>query len=65
MLKVQYFKHSDIAGYLYNRFLAAYEKLPWNDEVPHYFARQFYADFFMDMHLDYTSLPSDYYGTGK
>ena len=65
MLKVQYFKHPHFAGHLYNRFLAAYGKLSWNDEVPHYFARQFYADFFMDMHHDYTSLPSGYYGAGK
>jgi len=65
MLKVQYFKHPNIAGHLYNIFLAAYEKFPWNDEVPHDFARHFYADFFMDMHPDYTSLPFDYYGVGK
>jgi hypothetical protein len=65
MLKVQYFKHPDIAGHLYNRFLAAYGKLSWNDEVPHYFARHFYAEFFLHMHPDYTSLPSKYYGTGK
>jgi hypothetical protein len=65
MLKVQYFKHPDIAGHLYNRFLAAYEKLSWNDEVRHYFARHFYVDFFIDMHHDYTGLLSDYYGTVK
>jgi hypothetical protein len=65
MLNVQYFKHPDIAGHLYNRFLVAYEKLSWNDEVPHYFARYFYAEFFFHMHPDYTSLPSNYYGTGK
>jgi hypothetical protein len=65
MLKVQYFKHPNIAGHLYNRFLAAYGKLSWNDEVPHYFARLFYAEFFMGMHPDYTSLPSSYYGVGK
>jgi hypothetical protein len=38
MLKVQYFKHPHLAEHLYNRFLAAYGKLPWNDEVPNYFA---------------------------
>ena len=65
MLKVQYFKHPNIAGHLYNIFLAAYEKFLWNDEVPHYFDRHFYAEFFMDMHPDYTSLPSNYYGDGK
>ena len=65
MLKVQYFKHPDIAGHLYNIFLAAYGKLLWNDEVPHYFERHFFVDFFLHMHLDYTSLSSKYYGTGK
>ena len=65
MLKVQYFKHPNIAGHLYKKHLARYEKLSWNDEVPHYFARHFYADFFIDMHPDYTSLPSDYYGASK
>ena len=65
MLKVQYFKHPNIAGHLYNRFLVVYGKLLWNDEVPHYFARHFYAEFFMDMHTDYTILPSNYYGAGK
>ena len=65
MLKVQYFKHPNIAGHLYNIFLVTYEKLSWNDEVPHYFARNFYVEFFMDMHPDYTIIPSDYYGVGK
>ena len=65
MLKVKYFKHPNIAGHLYNIFLAAYGKLSWNDKVPHYFARHFYVDFFMDMHPNYTSLPSNYYGDGK
>jgi hypothetical protein len=65
MLKVQYFKHPHLAEHLYNRFLAAYGKLSWNDEVPHYFARHFFAEFFLQMKPDYTSLPSNYYGTGK
>jgi hypothetical protein len=65
MLKVQYFKHPDIAGHMYNIFLVAYGKLSWNDEVQHYFLRHFFAEFFLHMHPDYTSLPSKYYGTGK
>ena len=65
MLKVQYFKQPDIPGHLYNKFLATYGKLSWNDEVPHYFARQFYVEFFIDMHPDYISLPSNCYGIGK
>jgi hypothetical protein len=64
MLKVKYFKNPNIAGHLYNRFLVAHEKLSWNDEVPHYFARHFFAEFFLQMKTDYTSLLSKYYGTG-
>jgi hypothetical protein len=65
MLKVKYFKHPNIVGHIYNRFLASYEKFLWNNEVPHYFARLFYVGFFMRMHLDYTSLPSSNYGASK
>jgi hypothetical protein len=65
MLKVQYFKHLDFVDHLYNRFLVAYGTFPWNDEVPHYFVRHFFVDFFLHMHPDYTSLSSKYYGTSK
>jgi hypothetical protein len=65
MLKVQYFKHPHFDEHLYNKFLVAYGKLSWNDEIPHYFARHFFAEFFLHMHPNYTSLPSKYYGTGK
>jgi hypothetical protein len=65
MLKVKYFKHPHFVEHLYNKFLATYEKLSWNDEVPHYFARHFFAEFFLHMHPDYTNLLSKYYGTGK
>jgi hypothetical protein len=65
MLKVQYFKHPNIVGHLCNRFFAAYGKLVWNYEVSHYFARLFYAEFSMGMHLDYNILLSSYYGAGK
>jgi hypothetical protein len=47
MLKVQYFKHPHFVGHLYNRFLATYGKLSWNDEVPHYFERHFFVEFFL------------------
>jgi hypothetical protein len=65
MLKVQYFKHPHFVGHLYNRPFAAYGKLSWNDEVLHYFAKHFFTDFFLHMHLNYTSLLSKYYGTSK
>ena len=65
MLKVQYFNHPNIARYIYNIFLETYGRFPWNDEVPIYFARLFYAEFVLGMHPDYTSLPYRYYGVGK
>ena len=46
MLKLQYFKHPEIAHHLYYRFLASYGRFPWNDEAPRYFTRFFYANFF-------------------
>ena len=46
MLKVQYFKHPEIAYHLYDRFLATCGRFPCNDEVPHYFARFFMQSFF-------------------
>ena len=64
MLKVQYFKHLEIAHHLYDRILASYGRFPWNDEVPHYFAIFFYAEFFLNMKPDYTDV-SKFYGVGK
>ena len=46
MLKVQYFKHPNIAHYLYDRHLAAYGRLPWNDKVPLYFSNCFTQNYF-------------------
>jgi len=65
MLKVQYFKHPDKAQYLYGRHLAAFGRLPWNDEVPLYFAQMFYAEFFKGMKPDYNDLPSEFFGPGR
>ena len=64
MLKVQYFKHPEIAHHLYDRFLASYCRFPWNDEVPHYFVRFFYVEFFLNMKPNYTDV-SKFYGVGK
>ena len=65
MLKVQYFKHPKLTHHIYDRFLAAYDRLPWNDEVPHYFVRFFYVEFFLNINPDYTNVKSKYYGIGK
>ena len=63
-LKVQYFKHPELAHFLYDRFLAAYGRFPWNDEVPNYFARFFYA-VFLNMKKDYADIHFEFYGVGK
>ena len=65
MLKVKYFKHPDIAHYLYDRYLAAYGRLPWNNEVPLYFAKLFYVEFFLGMKPNYNDLPSELFGPRK
>ena len=57
-LKVQYFKHPELAHFLYDWF-------PWNNEVPNYFSRFFYAEFFLGMKPDYTDIHSEFYGVGK
>ena len=65
MLKVKYFKHPNIAHYLYDRHLAAYGRLPWNDEVPVYFVQFFYVEFFLGMKPNCNDLPSEFFGSGK
>ena len=65
MLKTQYFKHPNIAHYLYDRHLAAYGRLPWNDEVPLYFEKKNYAEFFLEMKPNYNDLLSEFFGLGK
>ena len=57
-LKVKYFKHPELAHFLYDR-------LPWNDEVPNYFARFFYVEFFLNMNPNYTDIHSEFYGVVK
>ena len=37
---------------------------PHHHQVPLYFAKHIYADFVLDMHLDYTSTPLTFYGAG-
>ena len=65
MLKVKYFKHPNIAHYLYDRHLAAYGRLPWNDKVPLYFVKIFCAELYLGMKPNYNDLPSDFFGLDK
>ena len=65
MLKVQYFKHPEIAHFLYDRHLEAYGRIPWNDEVPIYFANLFYAELFLEMKPNYNDLTSKFFGPRK
>ena len=60
MLKVQYFKHSDIAAHLYDRHLVAYGRHPWNDKVLLYFVK-----LFLGMKSNYNDLTSKFFGHGK
>ena len=64
-LKVQYFKDPKIAHHLYDQFVVAYGRFPWNDEASNYFARFFYARVFLNMKPDYTDIHSEFYGVGK
>ena len=65
MLKVQYFKYLHIAHYLYYRHLSSYGRLPWNNEVPLYFAKLSYAEYFLQMKPNYNDLPSKCFGPRK
>ena len=65
MFKVKYFMQHDIAHYLNDRHLAAYGRVPWNDEVPLYFEKFFYAKLFLGMKPNYNDLPSKFVGPGK
>ena len=64
-LKVQYFKHPELAHFLYDRFLATYGRFPWNDGAPNQFARFFYANCFLGMKRDYSNIHYEFYGVGK
>ena len=50
--------------YVYDRFIRAWGIFPHDDQVPLYFAKHIYTEFVLDMHLDYTSTPSSFYGVG-
>ena len=65
MRKVEYFKHPNIVGHLYDRHIAAYGKLPWNDKVLIYFSNLFYEKLFLEMKPNYNDLPSKFFGPGK
>ena len=61
VLKVKYFKHPGIAHDLFSILLVAYGVFQWNDEVPHYFVRIFYADIFLGLRTNYIDLSSKHY----
>lgn len=64
-LKVQLFKDVEIAPFLYDRLLAAYEKFPNNEEVLQYFAKAIYAEFKEHMDLEHTNVQSKFFGASK
>lgn len=64
-LKVQLFKDVEIAPFLYDRLLAAYEKFPNNEEVFQYFAKMIYAELKEHMDLEHTNVQSKFFGVSK
>ena len=51
-------------AYVYDKFIGAWGMFPHHDQVPLYFLKHIYAEFVLDMYLDYTSTPSSFYGAG-
>ena len=52
------------APYVYDMFIGAWGMFPHHDQVQLYFAKHIYAEFVLDMHPDYTSTSSSFYGAG-
>ena len=65
MLKVQYFKHPEIYFHLYDRHLAAYGRIPWNNDNLLYFSNLFYIELFLGMKPNYNDLPYEFFGPEK
>ena len=63
-LRIKEFKLEVATIYVYDMFIGAWGMFPHHDHVPIYFSKLIYAYFFFDMHLDYTSTPSTFYGVG-
>ena len=63
-LRLREFKLEAAAPFVYERFIGAWGMFPHHHQVPLYFEKHIYADFVLDMHPDYTSTPSSFYGAG-
>ena len=63
-LRLREFKLEAAAPFVYDRFIGAWGMFPHHHQVPLYFAKHIYAEFVLDMHPDYTSTPSNFYGVG-
>ena len=63
-LRLKDFKLEDVVPYVYDRFIGAWGMFPHHDQVPRYFAKHIYAELILEMHPDYTSTPSNFYGAG-
>ena len=61
-LRLKEFKLEATMPYVYDRLIRAWGMFPHHDQVPLYFAKHTYAQFVLDMHPDYTSTPSSFYG---
>ena len=61
MLRLRGFRYVDSVPHVYDRFIGAWGMFPHHDKVPLYFVKQLYYDYVLNMHLDYTSIPSTFY----
>ena len=64
-LRLREFRLEAAAPYVYDRFIGAWGMFPHHDQVPLYFAKHLYAEFFLGMRPDYTSTPSTFFGAGR
>ena len=63
-LRLKDFKLEVAVPYVYDNVIGAWGMFPHHGQVPLYFKKHIYAEFVLDMHLDYTSTPSSFYGVG-
>ena len=65
LLRLREFRNEDVAPHVYDRFIGAWSTFPHHDQVPLYFSRQIYVEFILHMRPYYTSMPLEFYGSGR
>ena len=63
-LRLKEFKLEATTPYVHDKFIGAWGMFPHHDQGPLYFAKHIYVELVLDMHPNYTSTPSSFYGAG-